>query len=90
MSEYQQYYDTFTDRLRRPEGLTEDQCRCNGGGWILSDVDTWHHCPDHFKGQAHPDEGEYSCYDAPENLLPMADLTRLAPEEVYGTDDIPF
>jgi hypothetical protein len=55
-SELQQYYDAFTDRLRRGENLRPEECRCNGGGWILSDVDTWHKCPDHFRGQLHPED----------------------------------
>ena len=57
MSEYQQYYEAFTARLCSPEELTPDQCHCHGGGWILSDVDTWHKCPDHYvQGQKHPDD----------------------------------
>ncbi len=37
----------------------EENCRCGGegewGGWILSDYDTWHHCPLHYNGQEHPE-----------------------------------
>jgi hypothetical protein len=33
-----------------------DKCRCRGGGWILSDWDTWHQCPEHFNGQRHPED----------------------------------
>ncbi len=54
--EYSQYYRAFVERLRVGEGLTAEECRCCGGGWILSDVDTWHRCPDHFAGQPHPED----------------------------------
>lgn len=57
LSEYTQYYQAFSARLQQPEGLSPDKCRCHGGGWILSDVDTWHKCPDHYKaGQPHPED----------------------------------
>lgn len=36
------------------------EMRSSGGkgcrsGWLLSDFDTWHHCPYHFRGQPHPE-----------------------------------
>lgn len=31
-------------------------CNCHGSGWILSDWDTWHKCPLHYKNQLNPDE----------------------------------
>jgi len=43
---------------------TEDPktCACRGGGWILTDFDTWHECPlHHRKGMAHPED----CYPTP-------------------------
>jgi hypothetical protein len=39
---------------------TEDPetCACHGGGWILSQLDSWHACPvHHVKGQRHPEDG---------------------------------
>lgn len=33
-------------------------CGCRGRGWMLSDLDTWHHCPIHGKGVPHPLEEE--------------------------------
>ena len=57
-SEYSQYYETFTSRLSCGEGIPADKCRCQGSGWILSEIDTWHKCPDHFKNQPHP---EFDC-----------------------------
>lgn len=35
-------------------------CPCRGGGWLLSDLDTWHKCPVHkHEGMGHPeDEGD--------------------------------
>jgi hypothetical protein len=56
VSELMQYYEAFSARLCTPEGLSADECRCHGGGWILSDVDTWHKCPDHFAGQSYPED----------------------------------
>jgi hypothetical protein len=72
MSEYAQYYEAFTARLASPEGLSPEDCRCHGGGWILSDVDTWHQCPDHFAGQLHPED-----FDPYRDLSPedLAELT---------------
>ena len=34
------------------------QCGCHGTGWILSDFDTWHECPAHYKGQRHPEDDQ--------------------------------
>ena len=58
-SELSLYYHNFAARLCAGEGLTPEECRCNGGGWILSEVDTWHKCPDHHKGQPHPEDYVY-------------------------------
>jgi len=67
MSEYAQYYESFsTGRWATEDAAT---CRCNGGGWALSEVDTWHKCPAHYTpGQSHPDDdGEWlpMPYDSP-------------------------
>lgn len=53
MSELQHYYDNFC-RGHWAEPDPQD-CRCKGHGWALSEVDTWHKCPLHYKGQTHPD-----------------------------------
>jgi hypothetical protein len=59
MSELVQYYEAFSTRLLHGEGLDAEDCRCHGGGWILSDVDTWHKCPDHHvAGQPHPEDDQ--------------------------------
>ena len=34
------------------QGYTQEPC----GGWILSDFDTWHHCPLHHTNQSHPED----------------------------------
>jgi hypothetical protein len=34
----------------------EDECGCRGGGWFLSDVDTWHKCPVHALNARHPED----------------------------------
>lgn len=65
-SELQQYYECFEARLAAPEGIPADRCRCRGKGWILSEVDTLHKCPDHYDGQPHPeDDEEDGDYDGP-------------------------
>ncbi len=53
MSELQQYYDDFCSGYWADED--PNRCRCGGGGWALSEVDTWHECPIHYKGQIHPE-----------------------------------
>lgn len=35
----------------------ESYCGCRGGGWFLSDLDTWHECPEH-PGRRHPEDNE--------------------------------
>jgi len=56
MSELQQYYDAFSQGHWAKEDAKD--CPCGGGGWVLSDVDTFHKCRFHYKNQTHPeDEG---------------------------------
>lgn len=31
-------------------------CGCRGSGWYCSDLDTWHECSYHYKGQPHPED----------------------------------
>lgn len=33
-----------------------DLCKCNGGGWVLSNLDQWHRCPIHGAGLPHPED----------------------------------
>ncbi len=88
MSEYSQYYQAFSARLQKPEGLSPEQCRCNGGGWILSDVDTWHKCPDHYQaGQPHPDDHEQAENEA---AFPIEPSPYTLPVSEVSYDDIPF
>lgn len=56
MSELQHYFETFSARCAVGEGLTPEECACHGSGWLLSQVDTWHKCPDHFKSQPYPED----------------------------------
>jgi hypothetical protein len=67
MSELQSYYDTFkTGQWAHPDPRF---CRCNGSGWALSEVDTWHKCRFHYvsslTGDPDYNEGE------PENGWPL-------------------
>ena len=55
MCAYQDYYEDFKSGYWAREDAEE--CKCRGSGWALSEVDTWHPCPVHFrKGQRHPDD----------------------------------
>lgn len=89
-SEYSQYYNAFSTRLLSGEGISPDECACGGCGWILSQVDTWHKCPDHWKPEfKHPDD-DSGCYDVTEDA--MVDIVNAEgiqqPEPTE--DDIPF
>ena len=53
MSEAQAYYEAFQTGYWANQD--PNQCKCHGHGWALSEVDTWHQCPIHFKGQEHPE-----------------------------------
>jgi hypothetical protein len=57
-------------------------CYCHGRGWALSDFDTWHQCPIHFKGQLSP-ETYYSSFEEYEqrNAESMAEYQRLRCEK---------
>ncbi|MBD3262027.1 MAG: hypothetical protein GF334_10255 [Candidatus Altiarchaeales archaeon] len=53
MSELQQYFDNF----RTWSHPDPEKCKCRGGGYALSEVDTWHPCPEHYvPGQPHPED----------------------------------
>jgi len=57
MSEHQLYYDAFRTRVAMGEFSHPDPsiCECHGGGWFLSQVDTWHKCPAH-PNKPHPED----------------------------------
>jgi hypothetical protein len=52
VSELQQYYDACQSGAFACEDEAECPCR---GGWFLSQVDTLHKCPLHYKGQPNPE-----------------------------------
>lgn len=63
MSEQQAYYEAFrTGYWADPDPAF---CRCRGRGWALSEVDTWHQCHIHYKGQRHPEDEPLSYDDIP-------------------------
>lgn len=41
------------------------RCWCRGSGWVVSDWDSAHECPHHYRGQpgpeAEPEEWDYWC-----------------------------
>lgn len=74
MSELQHYYENF----RTGWWADEDpgKCPCHGHGWALSEVDTWHTCRIHYRGQRHPDD--YEDEEAAKEIDPkVADAQRL-------------
>lgn len=46
-------------------------CACHGGGWILSDFDTWHECPAH-RGMPHPEDVDDYFYHNPNATIEEA------------------
>jgi hypothetical protein len=57
MSDLQNYYDNFC----RPAVWAcedADKCGCRGSGWFLSELDTWHECPVHYRGQPNSESSE--------------------------------
>ena len=59
MSELQSYYDNYARNPSRWSDPDPDKCGCHGRGWFLSEVDTWHRCPEHGNGVLHPDAEDY-------------------------------
>jgi hypothetical protein len=82
---YTYYLDAFIQSAAFGDGRDAADCRCHGGGWLLSEVDTWHKCPDHFTGQIHPEvacDCDWDCEAAP---APVA-----APVGPVDDSEIPF
>jgi hypothetical protein len=102
MSELAHYYSSVCTGYWKAQNPAE--CGCGGGGWFLSDVDTWHRCSIHHRGQPHPESGveveECECQDyhaADCECLPCLQAREKAAAEewadwdaVFGGDDIPF
>jgi len=53
MSELQSHYEMM--RSGCWASSDPEDCLCHGNGWALSEVDTWHKCPVHFRGQLSPE-----------------------------------
>lgn len=53
-------FNTFRNNLHLVSQPECEKCPCQGGGWILSEFDTWHQCPDHYKGHRHPESPEWA------------------------------
>jgi hypothetical protein len=88
-SEYTSYYEDFKT------GYWADSdarvCRCKGHGWTLSEVDTWHRCPFHGVGKAHPDDEVEEEMEGPRQVFSA--VPEVAREEVREEEDenhIPF
>jgi hypothetical protein len=87
MSDLQQHYDACERGMFADEDPT--RCGCRGHGWFLSEVDTFHKCPEHYAGQPHPEddeepEGDFEPCEAPEPTPFM-----IATDEA-SDNDIPF
>ena len=88
-SEQTLYYMAFREAWWRDED--PDKCGCRGSGYALSEVDTWHACPIHFRrGQPHPsDEFDGDNVDsetAPCETRPV----EVTPVPANDDDSIPF
>lgn len=66
MSELQLYYDNFKTGYWAEEDAA--LCPCHGGGYALSEVDTWHKCPIHYAGQLSPDDLDSLSNATPEEI----------------------
>jgi hypothetical protein len=76
MSEFTLYYEAVqSGSFSDPDPKA---CGCRGSGWFLSELDTWHACPEHNDGQPCPD------YDEPEFYAEQLDRYNKAKAE--GTD----
>lgn len=52
--------DAVDEYVRNTRDEDPEKCSCGGGGWVLSDYDTWHVCHTHNTGQPHPeDDSQY-------------------------------
>lgn len=92
----QRYYDNFCVAGWADQSAA--QCLCHGSGWALSDMDTWHRCPEHFRGQVCPEyaydadgpkEDRFSTYSAYVEDRVRKSLA-LDGIEYDNDDDIPF
>jgi hypothetical protein len=65
-------------------------CACRGGGWMLSDYDTWHKCPIHYDGQRHPEQADWEAEMADEYPGgPPADDHEMC-RKAAAKNDLPF
>lgn len=86
MSEQSLYYESFSSGYWCE--ADPKACRCRGSGWALSELDTFHKCPEHYKGQPHP-ETDYctECGDGFE-FSPL-DCSRCGPAIRKDMDELP-
>lgn len=68
MSDLQAYYDNYATQPSRWAHPDPARCGCHGGGWFLSELDTFHACPEHsisVKGRKppHPEDEFDSGFD---------------------------
>ncbi|GAG46744.1 unnamed protein product [marine sediment metagenome] len=85
MSELSHYYNEIARNPSTWSNPDASVCGCGGGGWWLSEVDTWHSCPAHNNGQRHP-EDDPDCYEDLEVPEPAPTPAPKAERD----DDLPF
>lgn len=82
MSELTTYYTEFcqSSRWQHPDA---EKCGCGGGGWWLSEVDTWHRCSIHGTeaNARHPEAGP----DYVTETCPFCSSTTMV---TWGGDDL--
>ena len=54
--------DQITSEIILSGNENPKKCKCRGGGWVLSNYDTWETCGIHFNDQNHPEDREEPIY----------------------------
>jgi hypothetical protein len=83
MSIHLHYYNEVARNSSTWAHPDRDLCGC-GGGWWLSEVDTWHKCPYHDKDATHPEWEEEEPF-----IGPVQEVAKPEPP-VWADDEIPF
>jgi hypothetical protein len=83
-TEYETYYAAC--ELGSFAHEDHEECGCRAG-WFLSEVDTFHTCPFHYKGQPHP-EDPIEAWEAWEAGVVFEPAPVVA--VVVADEDIPF
>lgn len=82
------YYNCEAGYFAHPDA---SQCGCQGTGYYLSQVDTWHECPvHHVPGQPHPEDNFEDFEEEAETTEAQDTVPAPPPAFDPDSDDIPF